>query len=103
MRIPDGASGRTLTIASADRPTAHPNGVRRPGAFLIWGYADLVSGDVDQIPELDLRALIADMTAPTSDDVPMAPDWTPLDTPAKVIARLEQINAERLAAAGRAG
>ncbi len=50
---------------------------------------------VEQIPELDIAAMVADMRPPTDDDVPIALDGTPLDTPAKLIAYLEEINARR--------
>jgi hypothetical protein len=57
----------------------------------------------EEIPELDVAAMVADMRPPTDDDVPIALDGTRLDTPAKVIAYLEQINARRDAAQRRAG
>ncbi len=57
---------------------------------------------VEQIPELDVAAMVADMRPPTDDDVPIALDGTPLDTPAKVIAYLEEIDARRDAAQRRA-
>jgi hypothetical protein len=61
-----------------------------------------MSEQVEAIPELDLAAMVADMRPPTDDDVPVALDGTRLDTPAKVIAYLEQINARRDAECGRA-
>jgi hypothetical protein len=42
------------------------------------------------------------MRPSTDDDVPIALDGTPLDTPAKVIAYLQEINARRDAAEQRA-
>jgi hypothetical protein len=57
---------------------------------------------VEQIPELDIAAMVADMRPPTDDDVPIALDGTPLDTPAKLIAYLEEINARRDGAEQRA-
>lgn len=45
--------------------------------------------------ELDVDAMVADMRPPTADDVPIALDGTRLDTPGKLIAYLEQINAAR--------
>jgi hypothetical protein len=48
--------------------------------------------------ELDVSAMVAEMGPPTADDVPIALDGTQLDTPDKVIAHLEQINAARDAA-----
>ncbi len=45
--------------------------------------------------ELDVAAMVAEMGPPTADDVPIALDGTRLDTPDKVIAYLEQINAAR--------
>ena len=45
--------------------------------------------------ELDVAAMVAEMGPPTADDVPIALDGTRLDTPGKVIAYLEQINAAR--------
>ncbi len=61
-----------------------------------------MSGDVEQNPELDLDAMLADMRPSTDDDVPMTLDWILLDTPAKVIAHLNEINARRRAADRRA-
>ena len=55
----------------------------------------------EQIQELDVAAMVADMRPPTDDDIPIALDGTPLDTPAKVIAYLEEINARRGAAEPR--
>jgi len=52
---------------------------------------------VDSIRELDLAAL-GGMRPPTADDVPIALDGTRLDTPAKLVAYLEEINAAREAA-----
>ena len=40
---------------------------------------------------------------PTDDDVPIDLDGRPLDTPAKLIAHLERINAERERSDRRAG
>lgn len=57
--------------------------------------------DVDRLPELDLASMVADMLPPSADDVPLALDGTPLDTPAKVRAYLDEINARRLAGAVR--
>lgn len=57
---------------------------------------------VEQIPKLDIAAMVADMRPPTDDDVPIALDGTALDTPAKVIAYLEEINARRAASERRA-
>ncbi len=57
---------------------------------------------VEQIPELDIAAMVADMHPPTDDDVPIALDGTPLDTPAKLIAYLTEINARRDGAEERA-
>ena len=48
--------------------------------------------------ELDVAAMVAEMGPPTADDVSIALDGTRLDTPDKVIAYLEQINAARDAA-----
>ena len=64
-----------------------------------------MSGDVDveSIPELDLSAMVADMRPPTDDDVPIAIDGTVLDTPAKLIECLDEINARRTAETRRAG
>jgi hypothetical protein len=42
-----------------------------------------------------IEEFFAGTRPPTDDEVPMALDCTPLDTPAKLIAYLEQINAER--------
>jgi hypothetical protein len=64
-------------------------------------YAEGMSEQVEEIPELDIAAMVADMRPPT-DDVPIALDGSRLDTPAKVIAYLEQINARRDAAQRRA-
>lgn len=50
---------------------------------------------VEKVAELDVAAMVADMRPPTDDDVPIALDGTRLDTPDKVIAYLQQINAER--------
>ena len=57
---------------------------------------------VEEIPELDVAAMVADMRPPTDDDVPTALDGTPLDTPDKVIAYRVEINARRQAAVRRA-
>lgn len=65
-------------------------------------YACDVAEDPDDIQELDVAAMIADMRPPTDDDVPIALDGTRLDTPAKLIAYLNEINASRQAAAQRA-
>ena len=54
-----------------------------------------VDGGVEEIPELDVDAMLADMRPATDDDVPMTLDWTPLDTPKKVIEHLNEINARR--------
>ena len=51
----------------------------------------------EQIQELDVVAVVADIRPPTDDDVPIALDGTPLDTPAKVIAYLQEINEQRAA------
>lgn len=59
--------------------------------------------DGERIPELDLVAMAADMRPPTADDVPIALDGTLLDTPAKVTAYLNEINARRDAESQRAG
>ena len=48
--------------------------------------------------ELNVAAMVAEMGPPTADDLPIAPDGMRLDTPDKVIAYLEQINAARDAA-----
>ena len=42
-----------------------------------------------------LAELTADMRPPTDDDVPLDRDGNPLDSPEKVLAHLERINAER--------
>lgn len=65
-------------------------------------YDGGVHDSVEQVPELDLAAMAADMLPPTADDVPLALDGTPLDTPAKLLAYLDEINARRLAGALRA-
>jgi len=65
-------------------------------------FACDVAEDPDDIPELDVAAMIADMRPPSDDDVPIALDGTRLDTPAKLIACLNEINAGRQAAAQRA-
>lgn len=65
-------------------------------------YADVVTEKVEQIPVLDVAAMVADMRPPTDDDFPIALDGTGLDTPAKVIAHLQEINARRAAADKRA-
>lgn len=57
----------------------------------------------EQILELDIATMVADMRPPTDDDVPIALDGTPLDTPAKLIAYLVEINARRNAVERRAG
>ncbi|CAN5811838.1 MAG: hypothetical protein ACR2HP_11635 [Ilumatobacteraceae bacterium] len=57
---------------------------------------------VEQIPVLDVAAMVADMRPPTDDDVPITLDGTRLDTPGKVIAYLQEINARRAAADKRA-
>jgi hypothetical protein len=41
------------------------------------------------------KEFFADACPPTDDDVPIARDGTRLDTPAKLVAYLEEINAER--------
>lgn len=58
---------------------------------------------VEQLQELDVADLVADMRPPTDDDVPIALDGTRLDTPAKVIAYLDEINARRDAVAQSGG
>lgn len=50
---------------------------------------------VESIRELDVAAMVADMGPPTSDDVSIALDGRRLDTPGKLIAYLEEINAAR--------
>jgi len=49
------------------------------------------------------KEFFAGTRPPTDDDVPIALDGTRLDTPAKVLAYLEEINAERERAPQRAG
>ncbi len=65
-------------------------------------YACDVAEDPDDVQELDVAAMIADMRPPSDDDVPIALDGTRLDTPTKLIAYLNEINASRQAAAQRA-
>lgn len=50
-----------------------------------------------------IEDLTADMRPPTDDDLPRALDGTVLDTPAKVLAHLERVNAERDRRQHRAG
>jgi hypothetical protein len=59
--------------------------------------------NVEEIPELDVAAMVADMRPPTDDDVPTALDGTALDTADKVVAYLGEINERRQAAVRRAG
>ena len=68
-------------------------GRRLPTAPAGCQYAEGIAEQVDEI--LDVTAMVADMRPPSDDDVPIALDGTRLDTPAKVIAYLEQINARR--------
>jgi hypothetical protein len=65
------------------------------GAASVHEYADRVADGADSIPELDVAGMAADMRPPTIDDVPVALDGTLLDTPSKLIAYLERINASR--------
>ncbi len=51
----------------------------------------------------DIAELTADMRPPTDDDVPIALDGRRLDTPEKVLAYLEEINAQRAAEEDCAG
>ena len=44
---------------------------------------------------VDIDSLCDDMQPPTDDDVPMTSDWQPLDTKAKLIAYLTEINEAR--------
>ncbi len=45
-----------------------------------------------------VEEFFADARPPTDDDVPIAADGRVLDTPAKVIAYIDEINARRAAA-----
>lgn len=54
-----------------------------------------MSSEAESIPQLDLAEIVEDMRPPTDDDVPTTLDGTPLDTPAKLIAHLDEINARR--------
>lgn len=72
-------------------------------------YAEGMADGAESIRELDVAAMVADMGprvptddhdplgGPTADDVPIALDGTRLDTPSKLIAYLEEINATRKA------
>lgn len=60
-------------------------------------YAEGMADGAESIRELDVAAMVADMGPPTADDVPIALDGTRLDTPSKLIAYLEEINATRKA------
>jgi hypothetical protein len=51
----------------------------------------------------EFNALCADMDAPTDDDVSITTDGSRLDTVEKVVAFLDEINAERAARAPDAG
>jgi hypothetical protein len=61
-----------------------------------------VTERAEQIPELDVASMVADMRPPTDDDFPTALDGAPLDTPERVIAYIREINARRHAAEQRA-
>ncbi len=52
---------------------------------------------MSQAREWTIEEFLADARPPTDDDVPMSLDWTPLDTPEKLIAYLEEINLRRAA------
>jgi hypothetical protein len=58
-------------------------------------YADGVTETANSIPEFDVAAMAAEMRPPSVDDVPIALDGTLLDTPTKLIAYLDRINAAR--------
>ena len=72
---------------------AHP-GHRERAETYAGGMAD----GAEVALELDVAAMVAEMGPPTADDVSIALDGTRLDTPSKLIAYLEQINAARDAA-----
>ncbi len=54
-----------------------------------------MADEAEAIPELDVAAMVAEMGPPTVDDVSITLDGTRLDTPSKLIAYLEQVNAAR--------
>jgi hypothetical protein len=103
----DKCDERERTIANASAPASHLcrwlRTTRTGGPPTTRAqYACDVAEDPRDIPELDVATMIADMRPPSDDDVPIALDGTRLDTPAKLIAYLREINAGRQAAAQRA-
>jgi hypothetical protein len=55
---------------------------------------------MDEVRELSIAELVADMRPPTDDDVPITLDGEPLDTREKLVAYLEAINRRRETADG---
>ena len=87
-------------LLDADRIRIHAT-IRRhiaPAAGLTAGlseYVERVAEPAKPIKELDVAAMVLDMRPPCDDEAPIALDGTPLDTPGKLVAYLEQINAAR--------
>jgi hypothetical protein len=83
-----------------------PFGVRmvssaRDFCHVVSSYTGDVSAEI--VCHFDSARELAGDRPPTNDDVPIARDGRRLDTPDKVIAFLEEINARRDAATRRAG